>query len=67
MKVANIFTNNTPYKNIYDFIAKKLNIALSEPSITAAVIKLIIMPGAYGQTNHSLLKEVDKHLKNQKN
>lgn len=57
MEVSNIFSNKTEYKNIYDFIAKKITQEIGF-EITGDVIKKIIMPGAYGQTKFTLKKNI---------
>lgn len=66
LKLANIFENDTEFKDIYDFVRFKIcskNKEL-EKWINRKIIKRIIMPGIYGQRIPKMLDECEKILKN---
>jgi len=67
--MANIFNNdNSPYKNIYDYVAaiilKNPDYQECEGLISKKLMKMIIMPGAYGQTNFTLFQKVAAEFEN---
>jgi hypothetical protein len=66
LKLANIFENDTEFKDIYDFVRFKIcskNKEL-EKWINRKIIKRVIMPGIYGQRIPKMIDECEKILKN---
>jgi hypothetical protein len=66
LKLANIFENDTEFKDIYDFVrfricSKDLELA---KWVNRKVVKRIIMPGIYGQSIPKMIDECEKILKN---
>lgn len=66
LKLANIFENDTEFKDIYDFVRFKICSKNKELErwINRKMIKRIIMPGIYGQKIPKMLDECEKILKN---
>lgn len=68
LRVSNIFTNNTEYSNIYEFISfefkKKSNNTIIKEIINPAIVKIRIMKGAYGQTYLEFNNDIKKIINN---
>ena len=65
LKLANIFENDTEFKDIYDFVKFKIcskNKEL-EKWTNRKIVKRIIMPGIYGQRIPKMMDECEKILK----
>jgi DNA-dependent RNA polymerase len=64
LKIANIFDNDTEFKDIYDYVLKQICNKNEEfkKIINRKIIKKIIMPGVYGQKTITMLEECEKEL-----
>lgn len=65
LKLANIFENDTEFKDIYDFVRFRICSKEKELEewVSRKMIKRIIMPGIYGQRIPKMLDECEKILK----
>ena len=65
LKLANIFENDTEFKDIYDFV--KFRICSKNKELekwtNRKIVKRIIMPGIYGQRIPKMIDECEKILK----
>jgi uncharacterized protein YllA (UPF0747 family) len=64
LKLVNIFDNDTSYKDVYDYILKRLLTEYSsfKDVLSRKLIKKIVMPNLYGQKTIKMLDECEKLL-----
>jgi len=62
LKLANIFDNDTEFKDIYDYVLKNIVLKNSKYAkiVSRELIKRIIMPGIYGQRTITMIQRCEK-------
>ena len=60
LKLTNVFSNDTGFKDIYEYVESKIRGKYE--IVSRELVKSRIMPGVYGQKKNTFYKKIEKSL-----